>query len=883
MKRLLYIIIIAAVATTGKAQTIGEAFYIYRNDGQVNVFVRDEIESMEYSYEDSEGNHYDEIVTQIVNTADSIYKIPLAVIDSIGFVTPETKYQPGVVVIEGELRQYVESVDEMQIIFSSQIQNTLLPSVGDKLVTLEQSDMFPYGFLGEVASVVTTSEGSHIVSCEAANMTDVFKCYYGVADYSVDTSGSRLRRAQHQGEGVFTPGPFQFGLTDEWTRIIHLDDRFAFSYNPNFTVNVSPTLRIRGYIIVPDHEDHELHISLSCYGDFHLTEHVDATGTLRWNRDFGWTDPETHLPRLSRPIPQCPLIRFYIEPGVFVRAAAKISSQLELNQDYRLVFHYDVSATTGQSLKPRFEWIPVDASASGVITMNGSVAVGGYAEMGFLIQDKRFAHLCFRGEIGVEGESNAVLMQDDVETAARSTAVYEQLHNTAFNINWFRGSKLEGRIWPFSVSHNLPLSSRGNIASLGHVPDFSNVSLTADGEGALKAEAEVRGNIMRPVRVGFTLQDENENAIETYFAQTEYQITPSLLSHTFSGLEAGKKYTVYPVVELLDIYMLASPSATSEAKGFPVTLSDFKVTNKQHKEDGFTHNGQSYDYCFNVSITATLDDDAENIAEWGYVYLDPNGQEAFIPLSGHSYTDTRYAYYRNGTPPFTCTLYGYVKYVGSNEVVRGEPHSYSLEYNNRIQIETGYANPFSDYAQLKGHIDNNTDVVFDRCGFLYNTTGDPKVGNAIMQTCDINSDGTFEAIITNLDEKKVYYYIAFVVVDGNIYYGQTKTLFTIDIECFIKRGDCCVAWAGDCYAMASHLGYNKNFLSQIYEIWGWVEGLELSICVNASYDGLKAYEAYLQYLPKEKQIYNWAESFYPGLAGDPEDEYNQCVHSASDD
>lgn len=680
MKKLFFTLMLAVVAMAGMAQTIGEAFYIFRNDGQVNVFVRDEIESMEYSYEDSEGNHYDEIVTQIVNTADSIYKIPLAVIDSIGFVTPETKYQPGVVVIEGELRQYVESVDKMKITFSSQIPNTLLPSVGDKLVTLEQSDIFPYGFLGEVASVIKTSEGNHIVSCDAANMTDVFKCYYGVADYSVDTSGSRLRRAQYQGEGVFTPGPFQHELTDELTRTIHLDDRFAFSYNSNFSVSVSPTLRVRGYMIVPDHEDHELYISLSCYGDFHLTEHIGATGTLRWNRDFGWIDPATHLPRLSWPIPRCPLIRFYIEPGVFVRAASKISSQLEFNQDYRLVFHYDVSATTGQSMQPRFKWIPVDASTSGVVTMNGSVAVGGYAEMGFLIQDKRFAHLCFRGEIGVEGESNAVLLQDDVETAASSTAVYEQLHNTAFNINWFRGSKLEGRIWPFSVSHNLPLSSRGKIASLGHVPDFSNVSLTADGEGALKAEAEVRGNIMRPVRVGFTLQDENENTVETYFAQTEYQSTPSLLRHTFSDLEVGKKYTVYPVVELLDIYMLASPSATSEAKGFPVTLSDFKVTNKQHKENGFTHNGQSYDYCFNVSITATLDNDAENIAEWGYVYLDPNGKEAFIPLSGHSYTDTRYAYYRNGTPPFTCTLYGYVKYVGNGETIYGEPHDYPLEY-----------------------------------------------------------------------------------------------------------------------------------------------------------------------------------------------------------
>ena len=75
---------------------------------------------------------------------------------------------------------------------------------------------------------------------------------------------------------------------------------------------------------------------------------------------------------------------------------------------------------------------------------------------------------------------------------------------------------------------------------------------------------------------------------------------------------------------------------------------------------------------------------AKNIAEWGYVYLDPNGKEAFIPLGGHSFTDTRWAYYRNGTPPFTCTLYGYVKYVGSDEIVYGEPHDYPLEYGETV-------------------------------------------------------------------------------------------------------------------------------------------------------------------------------------------------------
>ena len=91
-KRLSLILLFAAVTLSGMAQSIGEAFYIYRNDGQFNAFFRDEVLSIEYSNYDVDSVYYDEVVTQVVNTADSVYKIPLAAIDSVGFVQPETKY-----------------------------------------------------------------------------------------------------------------------------------------------------------------------------------------------------------------------------------------------------------------------------------------------------------------------------------------------------------------------------------------------------------------------------------------------------------------------------------------------------------------------------------------------------------------------------------------------------------------------------------------------------------------------------------------------------------------------------------------------------------------------------------------------------------------------
>ena len=128
MKKFFLTMMFAVAAMAGMAQTISEAFYIYRNDGQFNAFFRDEVDSIAYSNFDADSVFYDEVVMQVVYTADSIYRIPLASVDSVAFVTPETKYKPGVKQIVGELRDYVISSEQMSITFASNTPQSLLPN-----------------------------------------------------------------------------------------------------------------------------------------------------------------------------------------------------------------------------------------------------------------------------------------------------------------------------------------------------------------------------------------------------------------------------------------------------------------------------------------------------------------------------------------------------------------------------------------------------------------------------------------------------------------------------------------------------------------------------------------------------------------------------------
>lgn len=92
MKKFFLTMMFAVAAMAGMAQTIGEAFYIYRHDGRCYTFLRNQVDSIVYSHISTDGVFHDEVVTQLIYTKDSISKMPLLEVDSIGFVKKEGFY-----------------------------------------------------------------------------------------------------------------------------------------------------------------------------------------------------------------------------------------------------------------------------------------------------------------------------------------------------------------------------------------------------------------------------------------------------------------------------------------------------------------------------------------------------------------------------------------------------------------------------------------------------------------------------------------------------------------------------------------------------------------------------------------------------------------------
>lgn len=91
IKGLMAFLLLTSFGQSLKAQ---EAFYVYRNDGDFNGFFYDQVTRMNLSKIDYDGVEHDEYVIQEILTDDSLYRIPLLVIDSIGFQQPEIRLNP---------------------------------------------------------------------------------------------------------------------------------------------------------------------------------------------------------------------------------------------------------------------------------------------------------------------------------------------------------------------------------------------------------------------------------------------------------------------------------------------------------------------------------------------------------------------------------------------------------------------------------------------------------------------------------------------------------------------------------------------------------------------------------------------------------------------
>ena len=664
--------------------TIGEAFYIYRNDGVINGFIRSDVDSIAYSNFDANSIKHSKIVTQIVYTIDSIFHIPLAVIDSVSFVTPKTTYQPGVINLSERLMPYIAGCDSLTISLSASTPSDIIPRVGDKLVTTEMNELFPIGFAGEV----TTVNGTEII-CKSVLLEDVFETYYNVSSVygyvEEEQSSARGFRAildpiDGKWDKDFKLNTITIPYNAEISRAVKPNSDLALKGGTGFSVELKPTVHVHVMLIISKEEG--TYLQASVRGNLNVTERASIYGGIEWSHDI----PFSKL-KVDRPV--CPYVNFFFEPGLFFRANALVSASLVASQDYSFWWTRDWSSKGRNVIRPSAGGRPVGSSVDIEGCIDGSVAAGGYVDIGLALVNSALDKISFRGDIGAEFVGHAMLYNNDIANAEKGTVVYERFRQSSFELNAFVNTscnlQLAGGLW--GASAPLPWNLSVNINTWDVVPTFSDMKFKQSRNDATKADASVSvsGKCLFPAQVGFSVRDENNEEVKDYWDSSSFHNKNRTMTETFSGLSSTGKYTLYPKVKAFGIIdMLASPSEELERSEFPVEITEFKQTNSEYKANGFNYNGSYYDYKYSCSVTVCLTN-SDNIEDWGYVYEDMSGNITHISLKNYSspYTDSRYVYYRN-EPSSYVRLYEYVKYKDDNECYYGDIQDYPVSYSEKL-------------------------------------------------------------------------------------------------------------------------------------------------------------------------------------------------------
>lgn len=182
-----------------------EVFYVYRTDGSVQVFELAAVDSMFCSQTDLSGRRQTEFVTQEIWTPDSVYRIPMAEVDSVVFDVNRLEVSGDYQNLDGYTYQ-VEEADTDQGQFTVVFSGTV-PELSRGDVVVFETDTATY--LRRVMDAAAAG-GYVSLSTEEAYLSDLFP--FGSFVLSTEPSPVAMSRSA-SGDMIYYP--VEIGYYDE--------------------------------------------------------------------------------------------------------------------------------------------------------------------------------------------------------------------------------------------------------------------------------------------------------------------------------------------------------------------------------------------------------------------------------------------------------------------------------------------------------------------------------------------------------------------------------------------------------------------------------------------------------------------------------------------
>lgn len=532
--------------------TVGEAFYIYRNDGQFNAFFREEIDSIGFSHYDADSLRYNKIASQVVYTSDSTYYIPLAAIDSVGFVQPETIVNSDVFLLTAEHSPYIFDADTLRFTMTANTPQALMPRRGNIVVATADCEAFPDGIVARVESMTASADGT-LYQCTMSNIEEVFD------QLVIYTKGVE------QGGGVDEARGFDLRratlthvLWDkEWSKTIEgggTKTTITAGDRAVVTVTAKKTLTTPFFFQL------EMQNTMRAGIDFTATSSV---GHFE-QRQIGTT---ISAGKITVPYtmgllwltPKLSLYGYFQEEG-----KVELKYAGHLSRTDKVTFTY----TKG---KWSFNHAPVNDAGTDVaqLSMEGYAEVGLRPQVDFSLNGRR-AGFGFSASVGLKEYINFIFDATKLSDGGLYDAMRDSYCRTT--IPWSLTAHASADIFGkydsdfadtgfATFSYTFTPKTEPQWGEDRYIfPLFGGVEGKRQGEKAT-AKASVSRTTLLPVQVGFSLIDKDKKIVQTKYDGRSYRAgnTFSNYSCELSGLEGSEKYTVRPSVKLFGYDVLASP------------------------------------------------------------------------------------------------------------------------------------------------------------------------------------------------------------------------------------------------------------------------------------------------------------------------------------
>ena len=338
--KLLMLVLLAVPASMlneVQAQTEPEAFYIYRNDGDFDGFFYDRVLRMNFSKIGVDSVEYDYYVVQELETPDSIYRIPLAAIDSIGFQQPEIRFNPKLKNMdELGITPYVTQTRDYygfpRLGISKSIPSHLLPQIGDVLAGANPDVFQTGGWVGRItgesspASYLDEDDQSYYYTVEFVDdLADVFEQYITVEDVGYDEQGNMRRRiAGCDANGMPRKAESGGGSIN----LVDISGTFTRSWEPNdhLSIDLSAELGLKvGLHVAYNISWRRVFVKLS--RDFSLSAKPSLGIKAAYDVEYQIGDLAPYLKAIPFPA-SFPVLQTAPLPDLFVRASGGIEARL---------------------------------------------------------------------------------------------------------------------------------------------------------------------------------------------------------------------------------------------------------------------------------------------------------------------------------------------------------------------------------------------------------------------------------------------------------------------------------------------------------------------------------------------------------------------------